>query len=227
MNTWNKIYNESQNKHTIHEITDWFSSIIWTKKCWHLIWPTVILFTCFYCSFLIGGWLPHLPKFVFTSSLSVCFARCSIPMFRCRPSVSASFPGCQLCRCWRRVTLSPAPSVEVGLRAFSWRCAAWPYRALHSCIAVFLCCRWQLVGSPLTHCVLWHSRCRFTHSIVIVAHSRQCSVICCMHSAGNGTSPLCCTCELIQDAHCLIISRAVAWPDGGRWTSDDSTTIIY
>ena len=80
----------------------------------------------------------------------------------------------------------------------------------------------------LTHCGLWRSRRRFTHSVVVVvAHSRQCSVICCMHSAGNVTSPLCCTCELIRDAHCLISSRAVAWPDGGRRTYDDSTTIIY
>ena len=120
---------------------------------------------------------------------------------------------------------SPALSVEVGLRAASWRCAAWPSRAFHGCVAGILCCRWQLVGSPLTHCGLWRSRRRFIHSVVVVfvAHSRQCSVICCMHSAGNIASPLYCTCELIRDAHC----RAVAWPDGGRRTSDDSTTIIY
>ena len=102
------------------------------------------------------------------------------------------------------------------------RGAARPgHRAFHGCVAGFLCCRWQLVGSPLTHCGLWRSRRRFTHSVVVVvfvAHSRQCSVICCMHSAGNIASPLCCTCELIRDAHCLISSRAVAWPDGGRRT---------
>ena len=169
----------------------------------------------------------NLCSFSVTSSLSVCFALCcSVPMLRCRPSISASFPVYQLCRCWPRETFSPALSVEAGLRAASWRCAAWPSRAFHGCVAGFLCCRWQLVGSPLTHCGLWRSRRRFTHSVVVVvfvAHSRQCSVICCMHSAGNVTSPLCCTCELIRDAHC----RAVAWPDGGRRTSGDSTTIIY
>ena len=61
------------------------------------------------------------------------------------------------------------------------------------------------------------SRRRWAHSVVFVvvaAHSRQCSVICCMYSAGNVTSPLRCTWELIRDAHC----RAVAWRDGGRRT---------
>ena len=42
MNTWNKIYNKSQNKHTIHEIRDWFDGIIWTNKFWHMIWPSVV-----------------------------------------------------------------------------------------------------------------------------------------------------------------------------------------
>ena len=175
---------------------------------------------CFYC-FLIGGCVPHLPKsvLIFRDVITVRVLRSLL----LRSDVTLPSVDFRVVPCLSVVPMLTTGDIVTGtVRRGRAQGGFVALRGLAiSCVSRLRCrlpLLWLAAGRiSLTHCGLWRSRLRWAHSVVFVvvaAHSRQCSVICCMHSAGNVTSPLCCTCELIRDAHC----RAVAWPDGGRRT---------